>query len=82
MLSLIFCFLNQYHMTHHHTNYAPKTSEDVSLIYYTSGIIFALKYGQLFIWKHGTVLILKTKERKGKLVEKRGRKTTGLKLNS
>ena len=48
----------------------------------TSGIIFAVNCVQLFVLKHQTQSIIKTAERKGKLVEKRGRKATGLKLKS
>ena len=43
---------------------------------------FCIELRQLFVLKHRNYSILKTEERKGKLVEKRGRKATGLKLKS
>jgi hypothetical protein len=69
-------------MTLHHINDVPKMADNASTIYQSNGIVFAMNYVQLFVLRHRTHSILKTEERKGKLVEKRGRKATGLKLKS
>jgi hypothetical protein len=69
-------------MARHYMNSTPEIINHRSTLYHTNGIFFAVKLLKVTRIETTHIILDNTAERKGKLVEKRGRKATGLKLNS